>query len=153
MAQRKKWDPERMKAAIEAMRNKQMGSYKASRVYNMPQTTLQHYIKDQEKSSNEAIKTKLSRKQVLPCEAENDLAEHCLLMERKFYGLTIAHITHPAYQHAVRNGIKNQFCRRNEKAGRKWLKKFLLCHPEISVRTPEGLSLPRARSFTPESVA
>jgi hypothetical protein len=30
MAQRKKWNPERMKAAIEAMRNKEMGSYKAS---------------------------------------------------------------------------------------------------------------------------
>jgi hypothetical protein len=24
----KKWDPERMKAAVEAMRNKEMGSYK-----------------------------------------------------------------------------------------------------------------------------
>jgi len=38
MAQRKKWDPERMKAAIEAIRNKEMGSYKASRVFNVPQT-------------------------------------------------------------------------------------------------------------------
>jgi len=38
MAQRKKWDPERMKSAIEAIRNKEMGSYKASRVFNVPQT-------------------------------------------------------------------------------------------------------------------
>jgi hypothetical protein len=51
MTQRKKWDPERMKAAIEAMRNKEMGSYTESRVFNIPQTTLQHYIKDREKSS------------------------------------------------------------------------------------------------------
>jgi hypothetical protein len=27
MAQRKKWDPERMKVAVEAIRNKEMGSY------------------------------------------------------------------------------------------------------------------------------
>jgi len=41
MAQRKKWDPERKKAAIEAVRNKEMGSYTASRIFNVPQTTLQ----------------------------------------------------------------------------------------------------------------
>jgi len=44
MAQRKKWDPGRMKAAIEAIRNKEMGSYKASTVFNVPQTILEHYI-------------------------------------------------------------------------------------------------------------
>jgi hypothetical protein len=33
------WKPERMKAAIKAMRNKEMGSYKASRVFTLPQTT------------------------------------------------------------------------------------------------------------------
>jgi len=74
-----------MKAAIEAIRNKEMGSYKASRVFNLPQTTLERYVKDQRKSSSETVKTKLGRKQVLPCEAQNDLAEHCLLMERKFF--------------------------------------------------------------------
>jgi hypothetical protein len=36
--------------------------------------------------------TILDRKQVLPCEAENYLAEHCLLMERKFFGLTVADV-------------------------------------------------------------
>jgi len=50
-----------MKAAIEAMRNKKMGSYKASEVFSLPQTTLQRYVKDRHESSSEAIKTKLSR--------------------------------------------------------------------------------------------
>ena len=44
MAQRKKWDPERMEAATEAIRNKEMGSYKASRVFSVPQTTLERYV-------------------------------------------------------------------------------------------------------------
>ena len=92
-------------------------------------------------------------KQVLPCKAENDLTEHCLLMERKFFGLTMADVMRLAYQLAVRNGIKNQFYKRNEKVGRKWLKNFLRRHPQISDRNPEGLSLSRARGFTPESVA
>ena len=37
-----------MKAAIEAMRNKEMGSYKVSSVFNLPQTTLQRYVKDRQ---------------------------------------------------------------------------------------------------------
>jgi len=78
MAQRKKWDPEKMKAATEAIKNKEMGSYKASRVFNVPQTTLQRYVKGRQKSSSETAKTKLGRKQVLHCEVENALSEHCL---------------------------------------------------------------------------
>jgi len=45
-----------MKAAIKALRNKEMGSYKASRIFTLPQTTLQQYVKDRQKSSSEAIK-------------------------------------------------------------------------------------------------
>ena len=81
----------------------------------------------------------MGRKQVFPGEGENDLAEHCLLMERKFLGLTMADVMCLAYQLAVRNGIKNQFCTRNENTGRKWLKNFLHRHQEISVTIPEGL--------------
>jgi hypothetical protein len=44
MAQRIKWDPERIKVAIEAIRNWEMGSYKASRVSTVPQTTLERYV-------------------------------------------------------------------------------------------------------------
>jgi len=130
-----------------------MGSHKASTVFNIPQTTPERYVKNRQKSSSETVKTKLGRKQVLPCDAENDLAEHCLLMERKFLGLTMADVMRLTYQLAVRNGIKNQFCKRNKKAGWKWLKNFLRRHPQISVRTPEGLSLSRVKGFTPESVA
>ena len=56
-------------------------------------------------------KKKKDRRQVLPCEAESDLAEHCLLMERKFFGLTVADVMGLAYQLAVRNGIKTNFTR------------------------------------------
>jgi hypothetical protein len=56
MTRRKNWDSERVKAAIEAMRNKGMGSYKTSRVVNIPQTKLQHYVQGWQKSSIEATK-------------------------------------------------------------------------------------------------
>ena len=63
MAQRKKWDPERMEAAIETIRNKEMYSCKASRVFNVLQTTLERYVKDRKRSSSKTLKTKLGRKQ------------------------------------------------------------------------------------------
>jgi len=52
-----------MKAVIEVMRNKEMDSYKASRVFNVPQTTLERYVKDRQKISSETVKTKLRRRQ------------------------------------------------------------------------------------------
>jgi len=59
----------------------------------------------------------MGRKQVLPCEAESDLVEHCLVMRRMFWDLTMADVVHLAYQLAVRNGTKTQFCPRNENNG------------------------------------
>jgi hypothetical protein len=73
-----------MKAAVEAMRNKEMAATKRH-LFSLPQTTPRYYVQDRHKSSNETIKTKLGRKQVLPCEVENDLAERCLFMERSFF--------------------------------------------------------------------
>ena len=86
-----------MEAAIEAIMNKEMDSYKASRVFNVPQTIL-----ERKKSSSETVKTKLGRKQVLHCEAESDLVEHCLLVERNFFGLTMGDVMRLAYQLAVK---------------------------------------------------
>jgi len=57
MTLRKNWDPERKKAAIEAMRNKEMGSYIAPRFFSLPHTTLVSSVKDRE-SSSETMKQK-----------------------------------------------------------------------------------------------
>jgi len=45
MAPKKGGGPERMKKVIEAMRNKEMGSYKDSRVFYWPHITLQRHVK------------------------------------------------------------------------------------------------------------
>ena len=124
MAQRKKRDHEGIKSAIEAIRNKEMGSYKASRFFNVPQTTLESYVKERQKSSSETVKTKLGRNQVLPCEAENNLADHCLLMDRKFFGLTIADLMRLAYQLAVRNRIRKPFLQEKWKGWKEVVEKF-----------------------------
>ena len=38
-----------MKVANEVMKNEEMGSYKASTVVTLPQTTLQGYVKDRQR--------------------------------------------------------------------------------------------------------
>jgi len=53
---KEKMGPLRMKAAIEGMMNEEMGSYKVSRAFSLPQTTLQRCVKDRQKRSSEAIK-------------------------------------------------------------------------------------------------
>jgi len=70
-------------------------------------------------------------------------------MERKFFGLTVADVMRLAYQLAVRNGIKNQFCKRSEKAGRNGLKfsyvvihKFQLEPLKVFHSQERGVSLP-----------
>ena len=59
---KKQWDPDQMKAAINAVKNKEMWSYKASRVFCVPQTTSERYVSNSDKESNELITTKLGRK-------------------------------------------------------------------------------------------
>jgi len=83
----------------------------------------------------------MGRKQVFPCEGKNYLAELCLLMERKFLGLTMADVICIAYQLAVRNGIKKQVCTRNERTGRKWLKNFLLVIKKFQLQLLKVLTL------------
>jgi hypothetical protein len=58
------------------------------------------------------------------------VAENCILMQGIFfidYGRRHA----SRLKLAVRNGIKSQLCKRNEKTGRKWLKNMLRRHQEI----------------------
>jgi len=142
-----------MKPAIDAWGTREWAATKRP-VFLLPQTTLRCYVKDRQKSSSETIKTKVGRKQVLPCEVENDLAEHFCLTERKIFGLTMADVMHLAYLLAVRNGIKNQIFKRNEKTRRKWLKKFPTSSSSRNFSyIPWRSSLSRARGFTPESVA
>jgi len=44
-----------MKVAIEAIRSKETGSYNESRIFSVPQTTLERFVKDRQKSSSETV--------------------------------------------------------------------------------------------------
>lgn len=52
-----------------------------------------------------------------------------------------------AYQLAVKNNKKSNFCTKNEMAEYDWYKCFVKKHPELSLRKPEATSVARAMGF------
>jgi hypothetical protein len=147
---RKAWKEDKMNEAVLAVIRKEMGYFKDSKYFGVPQTTLERYIKQRRLSSSEKDypTTKLGRKPVFPPNLEADLVQHCLLMEERFFGVKRADLRRLAYRLAVANNIPNSFNVKNESAGKKWLKGFLKRHVEIlSVRLPQGISAARVKSF------
>lgn len=147
----KKWNPENMKNAIEAIKSKQMGYLKASKTFNIPKATLELYVK-RGRPLEEQCKLQIGRKPVLTAEMEEDLVQHCLDMDKRYYGLGIADIRRLAYQLAIRNNLPHPFSKKDANAGKKWLRNFFKRHPNISLRKPQGISKNRIKGFTPENI-
>lgn len=142
----KTWDPEEMKKAVDAVKNKLMGYKKAVKMFGVPRSTLKRLVKDPQESLELLVNKPLGRKPVLPPELETKLVEYILFMEARYYGLTRQDVRKMAYQLAMRNGISNNF--KNEMAGRAWLDHFLKRHKDnLSLRRPMGTSYARAQGF------
>ncbi|VEN44176.1 unnamed protein product, partial [Callosobruchus maculatus] len=148
----KQWDPLSMVNAVKAVRNKEMGYLKASKVFNVPKGTVERYSKS-DKNPEELVKLSIGRKPVFSKALENDLVKYALAMEQCFYGLRSGDMKRMAFQLAFRNKIPHPFNGVNKSAGKKWLKLFLKRHPQLSMRTPQGMSAARIKSFTPEKVS
>ena len=56
------------------------------------------------------------------------------------------------YDVAEKNDIPHGFNRVSKMAGKTWYRKFMLRHPEISLRQPEATSVARASGFSNEAV-
>jgi len=85
-------------------------------------------------------------------DVEQDLVEHILLLESKFYGLTWDSLLRLAFQIAKANYIQTRFNKITQKTGKEWLRGFLCRHTEISLRSPESTSLARAAGFNQQRV-
>nr|CAH7753508.1 unnamed protein product [Callosobruchus chinensis] len=150
LKQRKKWDAESMKRAVEAVRNREMGTLKASKSFNVPKSTLIDYVRSK-KSTETLINIKLGRKPALTLDLEQALVQYALEMDKRFFGLRAADISRLAFQLAIRNGLKHPFSLTNATAGKKWLKSFMSRHPQLSFRNPQGISAARVKGFTKEN--
>jgi hypothetical protein len=73
-------------------------------------------------------------------------------MDARYFGLWGADVRRLAYQLAIRKRLLHPFSNDKAAAGNKWLKSFFRRHPSLSMRSPQGISAARAKSFTPENV-
>ena len=121
---RQQWSAEAMTAAINAVRKKEMGYLKASKVFNVPRSTLERKVKCNDHPVQELTSLPLGRKSIFSSKFESDLADYIVEMEARLFGLTSLDVRRLAFQLAKINGIPNRFNSAKEIAGKDWLASF-----------------------------
>ena len=149
---RKCWSEDSVRRAVEAVRNKEMEFLKASKLFNVPRSTLEKYVDNKTKDLDTTLKRKIGRKCALGDELENELASYCKVMDERFFGLQVKDIRVLAYQLALKNNLQHPFHSETGMAGKKWLRNFMKRHPQLCYRTPRSVSISRAKGFTKENV-
>ena len=152
MSHRKSWDKIKMIEAVIAVKNKEMGLLKASKIFQVPRSTLKDYVKKPEDELQKLLDVPLGRRPVLPPDVEDQLVEYCLQMDKTYYGLTTKDVKRMAFQLAIRNNLRHPFSENTKSAGRKWLRLFFKRHPALCLRKPQPLSLARIKGFSSENV-
>ncbi|KAK9738270.1 CENP-B N-terminal DNA-binding domain [Popillia japonica] len=74
----KTWNPDQMKLAIRGVREKEMGYLKASKVFDVPKSSLEDYVKQFDKTPEQLVAAPIGRRPVLSLEMEEDLVSYCL---------------------------------------------------------------------------
>ena len=83
-------------------------------------------------------------------EFELKIVTQVQIMERALFGLTT--IDYLAYDFAKQMGTDNPFNKESKMAGVDWLRGFMSCNPQLSVRTPQATSISRAIGFNKPKV-
>jgi hypothetical protein len=151
---RQEWSIDSMNTAIQAVLNKEMGYYKASKQFNVPQTTLERHVRKKVEDPNYEINKKGGSKFqcVFSKEQEEELVDYLLGMESRLFGLNMKDLRSLAFQLANRNNLSHQFNSDNNLAGKDWVKGFLSRHPTLTIREPEATSGARAMGFNKVAV-
>ena len=152
------WNEEAMKNAMEEFEQQNSdtstGEHKLtlraiSRAYGVPFESLRRRIKG---SITKAHQHQLGKKTVLPVSCEKELAEHIKNLASAGFPCTRDDIRKLAYEYAVRVGIKG-FSEKKGTAGYYWFNGFMQRFPELSVKSAENLSVPRAMSMNRTQVS
>lgn len=144
---RKKWGKANIRAAIEAVTSGGCSVKRASVEHSVPRQTLARHLQQEEEVE------KLGRFATVFTEPqEQELIQHILNLEKRFYGMTTVEIRRLAFDLAEKNLIPHPFNKSTKLAGPDWLAGFRKRHPEISLRTPEATSIARAQGFNQVAV-
>ena len=111
--------------------------------FGIPRSTLAKRMKNIDR-----IPTSLGRfKRVFDAAQEDEICQHAIEMQRRFYSLSLHDLRALAFQLAERNGIEHPFSTEDKLAGKDWALAYIQRRNELSLRTPEATSLSRAVGF------
>ncbi|CAH1996388.1 unnamed protein product [Acanthoscelides obtectus] len=148
---RKSWNHDAMIWAVDAVRSKEIGYLKESKHFGVPKGTLARYVKKDAKAEV-LVKVRMGRAPVLPDYLEVELGKYCKESDQRFYGLRLKDMKYMEFQFTMMNNLKNTFNLTKQSAGEKWLRGFISRHPDLSVRTPEAVSVATVKEFNPVAV-
>ena len=129
--------------AVAAVRSNNESVRAAAKKFSIPRATLQRHLKS-------SIQTpgKLGRfRPVFDSVFEEQLVQHCLEMQKRFYGLSLKQCRKLAYELAAKNKLQHPFSQTEKMAGADWMSGFLKRHPVLALWEPEPTSLSRATGF------
>ncbi|XP_055644979.1 uncharacterized protein LOC129780582 [Toxorhynchites rutilus septentrionalis] len=124
---RQSWTAQQLEQAIKAVKS---GSpvKTAARSYAIPRSTLIRHL------TSPTVSTRLGPlDSVFNSQQEEELVQHLLDLEKRFYGITMTNST--------------------KMAGKAWLSNFLKRNPKLSFHKPEATSAARAKGFNKPAVS
>lgn len=145
------WTQDHLQMAVAAYRNGDYGLNECTRVYGIPKATIRRHAMEKNLYANNT--KALGRTATFSVEMEKVLADHILMLEECFFGLTIKDVRQLAFDLAENLKLTHTFNTEKKLAGKKWFYSFLRRNPNLTVRQPECTSLARAKGFNKDNVS
>ena len=142
---RQTWSPGDLQNALREIKDKTFTLRAASRAYNIPKSTLSDYLK-RRGHAGETIQAP-GKNPVFSPEIEKEISDYALDLSNIYYGIGKEEICRLAYDVAERNNIDHPFNRQKKTAGNDWFQGFMRRNPNVTLRTPESVSVSRAIGF------
>ncbi|XP_046689171.1 MFS-type transporter clz9-like [Homalodisca vitripennis] len=148
---RQSWDPGNMQKAIDAVKGG-MAFLTAATTYKVPRNTLKRRVLEKNKRATGHKKVFGGFNSVFTKEQELEIFNHLLLLETRFFGMTVKDLRSAAYELAEKNKLCHTFNKESRMAGKGWIAGFRKRHQQLTLREPEQTSAARASGFNKISV-
>lgn len=153
---RRRISPEDMESAVREVVVNQTSIREVAQCTGIPRSSLHRAVKKARNATIELYQhsPNIGNRRLFSEDQELSLVNYCKTASRMCYGLTTVQARCLAYQFAKELNLTiPEKWKNDEKAGRRWLQKFMSRHRDISLRKPESCSLSRATAFNKYTVS
>jgi hypothetical protein len=140
---RGKWTEDTMTLALQSIRSGQMTQREAGRHFNIPESTIRSW------RTKKVTSKRLGPPTALTANEESALVTWCIKMQDIAHCVSVLMLKTKVKQ--LTSGRTSRF--RAGMPGKKWWNFFSKRHPELVLRTPQGLDGKRAKYISPERCA